>query len=295
MGRQNREIPDDRPAKPLAEYLRAARAAANVTYRDMAAHGYCRHNTLSQATDGRLTSWTVVKRNVDALRAAAETAGTSDRLPADLDERARALWQQAEERSHTTGTGTPRARARAKARQEPTSDIDVEPTDKAAAPDEQPLSPMTVDSAIALDSVEDLVSRLDAMVRSAGYDVSELRYLGLNTAADSRCRYLAERPARVVLTGMTARPDPDVVSRIVKACGRTDEEARAWADATRRLLGLPGQDAVAQPAVAADTVAALRERTLLDLEALAYAEEQVRPRWRRMFKSALDHVLGRAS
>jgi hypothetical protein len=300
VGRLDKEIEENLPAKPLAEFLRAARRAAGLTYRDMAKVAFCKHHTLSQSMDGRLTTWATVYRNVQAIRRAAEVNGSVDRLPVDLDERAKELWEQAEQASHRTGTGTPRARARAVSRPTPTpapavTDQPVNVVEAAVDP-----APPTqeVEMSLVVATVEELVTRLDAMVRGAGYDVCELRYLALGHSTDPNTAYLASRDARDVLTGKVATPDPDVVGRIVLACGRTDAEAAEWAAATKTLVGTPLDRKAAgsaSGAVPASTVAALCERTLTDLEALAFDEQRARPRWWLGVKRAWDHVLGRTA
>jgi hypothetical protein len=296
MGRQEAQIPEDRPAKPLAEYLRAARRDAAVTYRRMARYAFCQYNALSQSVDGRLTTWPVVQRYMQALREAAEADGTADRVPADLEQRAQALWDQARETSRSTGTGTPRSRARRRAQREATPSADLLPPTRVEDEHDRAVDAATaaVGTRIMLDSTDDLVDRLDAMVRSAGYDLSGLRYLALNPSTDPGCRYLANtREARDLLTGKTRSADPLVVSQIVQlVCGRSEEEAAAWAAATRLLIGLPESVPAAIEGVPPGTAAALCERTLIDLAALPFT---ARPGWRGRVRSALDLVLRRAS
>ena len=90
-GRRDRPIPADSPGIDVATYLRRLRSDAAVTYRQMAETVPCRHNTLSQTVDGRLTGWEPIRTFIKAIR---DAAGP-DKVPADAEERARALWTQA--------------------------------------------------------------------------------------------------------------------------------------------------------------------------------------------------------
>jgi hypothetical protein len=264
----------------------------------MAPHGFCQHNALSQSVDGRLTSWPVVQRFIDALRGAAGIAGTTDALPADLDERARELWEQASATAKTTDSGTPRARRKRCQAAEPP------PTTSKSDGANEPVLPVQPVELIVVADVVDLVARLNKLVRDAGYDVSALRYLMLDPPTDIGARYLAGQDARDVLTGKTAMPDPEVVRLIVMACGHAPIEASGWVAAARRLQAhgsIDGEWTDPEPpskdeatTLTADPIAALCEPTLHDLPVIDLPERP--PRLLARIKSAVaGRVRRRAS
>jgi transcriptional regulator with XRE-family HTH domain len=132
-GHPERPVPAGSPGAPVAEYLRELRHAAGVTYRQMAATVPCRHNTLSQTVDGRLTGWAPVETFLRALRAAAPADRT---IPPDAEEQARRLWQEARRRA-----ARERRPARASTARPPgTSPVDAKATgvdDNVTAADEK--------------------------------------------------------------------------------------------------------------------------------------------------------------
>jgi hypothetical protein len=68
VGRREVPVPDDAPAKPLADYLRQLRRdAGNPGYRQLGELAFCTHHALSQSVDGRYIPWSAVERYVKAL------------------------------------------------------------------------------------------------------------------------------------------------------------------------------------------------------------------------------------
>lgn len=69
MGRQEKPIRDDAPAKELAKRLRLLRRqAGSPGYRELGELVHCTHHALSQSVDGRYVTWHVVERFIRALR-----------------------------------------------------------------------------------------------------------------------------------------------------------------------------------------------------------------------------------
>ena len=101
MSRSWKLIPDDREGKILAQYLRGVLNTSGLTVTQVAKAAHMSRSGVSQTIDGRLPKWNTVEHMLHHIHQAAEKAGRTDLIPADLTSHAKALWDECTNHRHT--------------------------------------------------------------------------------------------------------------------------------------------------------------------------------------------------
>lgn len=99
MGRNDKRIADDAPARELGAFLRSLRRDSGLTFRKIGKAGFVCPSSLSQNCDGRLRHWPSTQTWLQAFYQATRHHGIAMELPAETAEHfARHLWKIANAR-----------------------------------------------------------------------------------------------------------------------------------------------------------------------------------------------------
>jgi hypothetical protein len=238
MSTRERPIPEDAPAKKLAERLRELRRAAGTpSYRDMGRAVFVKHNTLSRVASGKYVRWPCVEQYIDALNKVG--GNVTEHEIREL----RALWEEARRRHYDQVAAKTRAAAeKASAAGEHSLIMWMEPRTTQARAEREPESsqgspaPSSTRQSLlgAIDTEADLVAALNDLVQEKRIDLRELRRPRLAHDFINRKSPQQDVEAWEVLTGRRA-PTPDVVQRIIQEiCGLSKSEAADWTTTLRR-------------------------------------------------------------
>jgi transcriptional regulator with XRE-family HTH domain len=222
MGRPEVPItPDDGPVARFALALRAERAAAGLTYREMAARVHYSSSALSQAANGvRMPNWKITEAYLRAV---------------EVDPIQMLKWQrrwldtQAAAANLDPSADRPGDGAR--------SDVVAKALVAAALP-VLPMLRRPAPNPDAMTSIADFVEGLRWMRLSTGLSYRQLseraRYLFLPRLGLDRAGGLAPSSIREILTGYRP-PSTSFVAVFVLACGLPADEALRWTTACRRI------------------------------------------------------------
>jgi hypothetical protein len=219
MGRPEKPIPDDAPAKPLAEFLRGLRQRAGApSYRQLSALVFCTHNALSQTVDGRYVDWPRIERFLDGL-----TRFQAGCVSVDDLKQARCLHSQARETREASRQGDTRRRCSNEVAQHwRRFDDECRFSARAVAATRAPGQWHTTDAAPPqlqrVTTPIELVKVLNGIVFVDAYPVVDLN----------------DEAIRGVLAGRKL-PSWELVKQLVTQCGGTDGDLLAWEEAWKRI------------------------------------------------------------
>jgi hypothetical protein len=265
-GRPETVIPDDAPAKELAEYLRTLRRVlGSPSYRELGLLVYTAHNALSQTADGRFVGWASIVRYVDALRKYARREGKPDVVTDVVVANLRRLHERTSASRRREPSKTVAARRNRRVAELWAEHEHVQAAHSLRRQRQLPGGWPTPEVSDRLrlnpvDSVADLLAQLDTLVNESGVDVGRLRWGYHGAGRNSLVTlYRDGRPAGAspeweMLTGR--RPATiELVLNVVALCGGTAGDRYAWESVWQRVTTVP-----ARPAPADLTATPVRHR-----------------------------------